>query len=348
MQEVVWQRFKSASDSVYNRRKDYVNNLKKELHDNLELKKQLVDDVAHFNEFDAEKISEWNDKTKEILDVQKKWETIGGLPREHAKEVNKHFWSSFKTFFNNKNKFFKKLESQRDENLVKKEDLVKRAEELMKSDEWEKTADTLKEFQQEWKDIGPVPEKNRNEIYRKFKSACDEFFNRRRDHSKEVESDYKVNLRKKDEVCAEIEKMVQDNDKNIDRFKELQVQYNSIGFVPRNTIKKIQKKFSRVTESFLNGFDLSESEKSEIRFAAEVNKLKSSPNADRRIQRKEVELRRLIGKFENDISLWKNNLEFFAQSKTADKVREEFNAKIDKASAQLKELREELKVLSKI
>jgi ribosomal protein L17 len=348
MQEVVWQRFKSASDAIYERRKDYVSSLKKELHDNFELKKQLVNEVAIFDEFDSDKISEWNEKTKQILEIQKKWESIGGLPREHAKEINRNFWSSFKTFFNNKNKFFKKLESQRDDNLVKKEALVKRAEELKNSDEWEKTADILKELQKEWKDIGPIPEKNRNEVYRKFKNACDTFFNRRREHSKEVESEYKVNLRKKEEICAEIEKMVRDNEKNIDRFKEIQVQFNSIGFVPRNTIKRIQKKYGRATELFLNSFDLSDAEKSELKFAAEVDKLKSGPNSDRRIQRKEVEVRRHIGKIENDIALWKNNIEFFAQSKTADKVKEEFNNKIEKATEQLKELREELKMLNKI
>ena len=348
MQEVVWQRFKSASDAVYNRRKDYVSGLKKELHENLESKKQLVEEVTKFNEFDSDKISEWNEKTKEILDLQKKWELIGGLPREHAKEINKHFWSSFKSFFNNKNKFFKKLESQRDDNLLKKEDLVKRAEELKESTDWEKTAEQLKELQREWKDIGPVPEKNRNEVYKKFKKACDTFFNKRREHSKEVESEYKVNLKKKEEICAEIEKMVQENDKNLDRFKELQLKFNEIGFVPRNTIKRIHKKFNHATELFLNSFDLSDTEKSELRFAAEVDKLKASPNADKRIHRKEVEVKRLISKLENDISLWKNNIEFFAKSKNADKVREEFNGKIAQATAQLEELREELKVLNKI
>ncbi len=348
MQEVVWQRFKSASDAVYNRRKDYVSSLKKELHENLESKKQLVEDVAKFNEFDSDKISEWNDKTKEILDLQKKWESIGGLPREHSKEINKHFWSSFKSFFNNKNKFFKKLEGQRDDNLLKKEDLVKRAEELKDSNDWEKTAEQLKELQREWKDIGPVPEKNRNEVYKKFKKACDTFFNKRREHSKEVESEYKVNLKKKEEICTEIEKMVEQKDKNIDRFKELQLKFNEIGFVPRNTIKRIHKKYNHATELFLNSFDLSDTEKSELRFAAEVDKLKASPNADKRIHRKEVEVKRLISKLENDIALWKNNIEFFAKSKTADKVREEFNEKIAQATAQLEELREELKVLNKI
>jgi len=348
MQEVVWQRFKSASDAIYNRRKDYVSGLKKELHENLDSKQQLVEEVAKFDDFDSDKISEWNEKTKEILDLQKKWELIGGLPREHAKEVNKHFWSSFKSFFNNKNKFFKKLESQRDDNLLKKEDLVNRADELKESSDWEKTAEQLKELQKEWKDIGPVPEKNRNEVYKKFKKACDAFFNKRREHSKVVESEYKVNLRKKEEICVEIEKMVEDKVKDIDRFKELQVLFNGIGFVPRNSIKKIQKKYNNATELFLNNFDLSDTEKSELRFAAEVDKLKASPNADKRIYRKEVEVRRLISKIENDIALWKNNIEFFAKSKTADKVREEFNGKIAKATSQLEELKEELKVLNKI
>jgi len=348
MQEAVWQRFKSASDTVYSRRKDYVNVLKKELHENLEEKEKLAETVSQYGNYTSDKISDWNEKTKEVIDLQRKWELIGGLPREHAKEVNKHFWSGFKSFFNSKNKFFKKLEGQRDDNLKLKEELVARADAIKDSDDWEKTAEALKGLQQEWKNTGPVPEKVRNEIYKRFKQACDTFFNRRREHSKDIEGEYKKNLIEKERICANIEKMVSNKEMELDRFKELQAKYESIGFVPRNAIKKIQKKFNYVTEQFLNVLDLSDNEKSEIRFAAEINKLKSSPNADRRIHRKESELRRMISKIENDISLWKNNLEFFAQSKTADKFREEFNEKIDKATDQLKELKDELKMLNKI
>jgi hypothetical protein len=322
--------------------------LKKDLNENLKLKMDLVEEVGQYKDFDSDKISDWNEKTREILDIQKKWERIGGLPREHAKEVNKSFWSNFKSFFNNKNKFFKKLEGQRDENLKLKEELVKKAEALRESEEWDQTAETLKELQKEWKNIGPVPEKFRNEVYKQFKAACDTFFDRRRSHSKDLEGDYRENLKQKEKICDEIEDMVDKGKMDTEKFKNLQLEFDKIGYVPRNAIRKIQKKYDSAVNRFLESVDLSGAEKSELKFAAEINRLKSSPNSDQRIQRKESELRRMISKLENDISLWKNNLEFFAESKTADKLREEFSKKIEDASAQLDELKEELKVLNKI
>lgn len=348
IQEEVWQRFKSASDAIYARRKEYVNELKKDLHENLDVKKQLVDEVKAFTGFDSDKISEWNEKTREILEVQKKWEKVGGLPREHARDVNKSFWSNFKTFFGNKSKFFKKLEGQRDENLQKKEELIVKAEEAKESEDWENTANLLKDLQKEWKNIGPVPEKMKNDVYKRFKEACDYFFDRRRAHSKNVEEDYRENLKKKESICDEMEAMTAEGSTEIDRFKQLQVTFDSIGYVPRNTIRKIQRRYENVVERFLSAVEIPDSEKSELKFTAEINRLKSSPNPDRRIQRKENELRRMINKIENDIALWKNNMEFFAESKTADKLREEFNRKIQDASEQLDGLKEELKVLNKI
>ncbi len=348
VQEEVWQRFKAASDAVYSRRKDFVADLKKDLHKNLEEKQTLVEEVSSFREFNSDQISEWNEKTRDLLAIQKKWERIGGLPREHAKEVNKRFWSNFKSFFNNKNKFFKKLEGLRDENLKLKEELITKAEELKESEDWENTANALKELQKQWKNIGPVPEKVRNEVYKRFKAACDTFFDRRRAHSKDIEKDYKENLKIKEEICDTIESMAEKGTGNIDQFKTLQMQFDKIGFVPRNAIRKIQKRYEQVTTKFLASIDVPDAEKSELKFTAEINRLKTGPNADNRINRKEGELRRLIGKLENDIALWKNNLEFFADSKTADKVREDFTRKIEDATKELNALKEELKVLNKI
>jgi hypothetical protein len=348
VQEEVWQRFKTASDAIYAKRKEFVGRLKKDLNENLKLKMDLVETVAQYRDFDSDKISDWNEKTREILDIQKKWESIGGLPREHAKEVNKSFWSNFKSFFNSKNKFFKKLEGQRDENLKLKEELVKKAEAFQESEDWDETAETLKELQKEWKNIGPVPEKFRNDVYKRFKAACDTFFDRKRSHTKGLEGDYRENLRKKEKICEEIETMVKKGEMDTKRFKDLQLEFDKIGYVPRNAIRKIQKKYDVAVNRFLETVDLPDTEKSELKFTAEINRLKSSPNSDQKIQRKESELRRMISKLENDIALWKNNLEFFAESKTADKLREDFSKKIEEASAQLDELKEELKVLNKI
>jgi len=345
-QEPLWQRFKAASDAVYAKRREFVETLKEELGKNLEVKAQLAEEVQVFTEFDSDRITEWNSKTKEILELQNKWTAVGGLPRDKAKAVNKRFWSAFKLFFNNKSQFFKKLEGQRDENLQKKQELLAKALEVKNSEDIDKAANVLKDLQKEWKEIGPVPEKKRNEIYAQFKKACDEFFDRKRGKNKEVEKEYAKNLKAKEAICEQIDNMAKNNEEDVEKIEDLIDEYNEIGFVPRNSIKSIQKRFTEALDNYTKSVkSLSEEERKELVYSAQYQKLKSSPNASRKINRKEHTIRKQIENLENDISLWKNNIEFFAESKTADKLKEEFDQKINNAREELKNLKQQLKVL---
>jgi hypothetical protein len=345
-QEGLWLKFKTASDRVYSRRKEYLDDLKSQLKQNADKKLELVNQVSEFTDFGSDRITEWNAKTRDILDIQKKWEAIGGIPREQSKQINKAFWSSFKKFFNNKSAFFKELENQRVENLQKKQALLEKAEALKESDDWDTTANTLKELQREWREIGPVPDKQKNEIYKNFKDACDVFFNRLRDRNKETESEFFDNLKRKEEICKQIESMAQSGSTDLDALNDLQDEFNSIGYVPRANIKEIQQRFTAALNKFVGSAEqLDEEEKEDLRMSIQLNKLKGSPNASRKIQRREVALRRKIDTLENDISVWKNNLEFFAESRKADKLKQEFNEKINEAREELSNLKKELRLM---
>ncbi|GAA0894057.1 DUF349 domain-containing protein [Fulvivirga kasyanovii] len=345
-QEALWQRFKTASDEVYARRKEFVEQLKSELEDNLKVKEQLAEEVQPFTEFDSDRIKEWNSKTKEILEIQKKWEAVGGLPRAKAKAVNKKFWGTFKTFFNNKSAFFKKLDAQREGNLEKKKELVQRALEIKDSTDWQKTAEEFKKLQRQWKEIGPVPEKQRESVYKEFKEAADHFFNNKRSKNSEVEKEFEENLRKKEEVCNRIEQLAKDNPDDLEKLRDLQDEYLDIGFVPRNSISKIKSRYSEVVDKFINNIEgISNEDRQAIRIENQVNKILSGPNADQKIYRKEQAIKKQISKVEHDISLWKNNLEFFADSKTADKLKDEFSQKIKAATNELKNLKQQLRII---
>jgi len=343
-QEAVWQRFKAASDKVYARRKEYNNELKKELKDNLKIKLEIAEEMQKYTEFESDKIKEWNAKTREILEKQKKWEAVGGLPRDKAKEVNKKFWSSFKTYFHRKNGFFKKLEGQRSENLKLKEDLVAKAEGLKENTEWDKTANVFKDLQAKWKEIGPVPERVRNEVYAKFKAACDYFFEHKREKSKGNIKEFEVNLEKKKSIIGEI-KVLANGTRDVEKLKDLQYDFYEVGFVPKAQIGPIQTEYNDALNEFLElAKDLDDKAKQEIIIENKVEKLRHSPNADKKIYQKENNLRKQIGKIENDISIWRNNLEFFANTKNAEKLKEDFNKKIDKADAELERLKQQLKI----
>jgi hypothetical protein len=344
--EAVWQRFKAASDAVYAKRDGYLQTLQQELQENLGGKGKLSDEVQEFINFQSDRIKDWNQKTKDILELQKRWEVIGGLPRAKAKDVNKKFWSAFKTFFNNKNNFFKKLDEERERNLQLKNELVKKALELKESSDWERTSSELKSLQQQWKDVGPVPEKFREKVFKEFKDACDHFFEQRRSQHDKVENEQAENLKAKEEICTILESHAAGRTGSQEVLHELQDKYSEIGFVPRKDINAIRQRYHEAVERFISSLPgLSEDEKGKLSLESQLSDLRNDPAADRKIYQKEQLIRKKITKVENDIALWRNNLEFFGRSKNAEKVKDEFNDKIKDATDHLKQLKEQLKML---
>lgn len=344
--EAVWQRFKTASDAVYARRDEYVQSLQQELGQNLDVKGQLGDEVQAFADFQSDRIKEWNQKTKEILDLQKRWETVGGLPRAKAKEVNKKFWSAFKAFFNNKNNFFKKLDEEREQNMHLKNELLQKAIDLKDSTEWDKTSNELKALQQKWKEVGPVPEKFREKIFMDFKAACDHFFEQRRGQQGRLENEQVENLKVKEEVCVELEKHADEGTATTELLDELQQRYGDAGFVPKKDIGAIRGRYHSALDKFIQAIpELDEEAKAKLSLESQISELRNDPMADRKIYQKEQAIRKKISKVENDIALWRNNLEFFSRSQNADQVRSEFNDKIKYASDHLKQLKQQLKLL---
>jgi hypothetical protein len=344
-QEALWQRFKTASDKLYDKKRSFLDGVKKRLEENMKQKQELCLKIEGFPEFNSDRISDWNQKTKEILALQEEWDRIGPAPREVAKDINKQFWGNFKSFFNNKGRFFEKLEKQRDENLKQKIALCEQAEAVKESNEWDETSDTLKKLQEDWKGIGPVPEAQRDSIYERFKAACDHFFNRKRNRKSSQDQEFEVNLTKKKEVCEAIEKMAKEKEADINKLLEQLDNWLEIGFVPRKSMNSIQDRIAKAIDTFINAMPISSDEKEKQRFNAQIKLMGNAGNSDRKMIRKEQTLRKRINAIENDIALWKNNLEFFAQSKTADKLRLEFNSKIAEATKELESLKLQLRVL---
>ena len=347
-QEILWKRFKDASDKIYEKRREKQEEMKVVLTKNLEEKLLLVEEVKPFTEFDSDRINDWNAKTEELMSVQKKWEAIGGMPREKSKIVNKEFWQYFKVFFNNKAAFFKKLEGLRKENLALKEALVKKAEELQGNDDFVATAEKYKALQREWKDVGPVPEKQRNDVFKRFKDACDAFFDAKRGHMKEVEDSYEENLQAKLALCDGLLEKSKEEANTIDAVNEFQSAFDALGFVPRKAIKLIHRKYAEAMEAFLNSVDLSEDEKQKYILKASLTKLKADPNGESILKKKEFDLKKQISKIESEINTLRTNIEFFSISSKASKFKEEFEAKIDKLDQKAKKLKNEMAVMRQL
>jgi hypothetical protein len=344
-QEALWQRFKAASDVIYSRRKEQLESQRKEQEQNVGVKVSLCEEAETYASFQSDKIAEWNDQTRQILDLQKRWEASGFLPREKAKEINKRFWAAFKGFFHHKNEFFRRLEAYREENLRRKVALCEQVEALKDSENMEATADKIKAFQMEWKEIGPVPEKHREAIFERFKQACDAFFDRRREQRNSTDREFEKNFAVKSEICEKIERMATEKSDDMAAFEALRTQWEQTGFVPRKNLHAIQQRYSNAVQSFLqNTQALSDNDRERMQLSAEVNLSRQNPGAMKNVQKKEQQLRKRITQLENDIAVWRNNLEFFANSKGANQLRTEYQSKIQSAEDEIGKLKKQVQL----
>lgn len=347
--ENVWQRFKAASDAIYEKRDAFVGQLQKDFQANLVIKEQIIEEIQKFADFTSDRIKEWNLKTQEILEVQKRWEAVGGTARNKSKDINKKFWSAFKGFFSNKNNFFKKLDGERERNLALKNEIVKKAQELRENHDWEKTANVMKDLQLQWKEVGPVPEKFREKVFQEFKEACDHFFNLRRTQFEKQDLEQEENLKLKESISAEIEKAAEEKTGSLEALHALTARFNEAGFVPKKSMASSKTRFQNAVDKYIASIQgATDDEKERASLEIQIGSLRDDPDADRKLYQKEQAIRKRIQKVENDIALWNNNLEFFGKSKNAEKVKEEFNAKIKEATDQLKQLKSQLKLLKTV
>ncbi|MBX9850583.1 MAG: DUF349 domain-containing protein [Cytophagaceae bacterium] len=345
-QEALWAKFKAASDKIYDRRKEHYAGLKKQLDENYKKKQELIEKIDHYSQFKTEKIDEWKSKTAEVLSLQEEWKKTGRIPKEKAKDASKKFWSACKLFFNNKNAFFKALEIQKEENLKLKIQLCEQAESLKDNDDMKNTASALKDLQKKWEGIGPVPIKMKEEVYKRFKAACDSFFNRKREQYAEVEKEFEGNLQKKITIIDKIENLAEQNEKNPDELKTIQEEWKNTGFVPKSEIKNINERYNKAIEKYISSLEsLNRGEKDDLKLALQLAVLKGSPMADKKLHRKESDLHKRISNLRKEIERYNNNINFLSKSSKADGLRQEINSKIQEAENELKTLENQLKVL---
>jgi hypothetical protein len=349
-QEALWEKVKASFDIIYDKKREQGEVNKQLQHEVLSAKVRLVETLKTFLEFSSGSINEWNAKTKEVLAVQEQWNEIkGGMPRNEGKTVTKEFWSSIKQFFKNKSAFFDKLEEERKANLALKEQLCEEVEAILEAGATEPSeTNRVIELQKTWRTIGHVPHKQKDSIYKRFKKAADGFFNSKRSGNAELEEEYEENLKAKQVICEEVEKLTEAGEIDLTKLTDFKNRFNKIGFVPRKNIKTIQARFIKTINDYVrasSNISSKEEEKLLLRNQVEVE-LKSGGGSSKSLGKQESDLSRKAKSLEDDISLWRNNIEFFGPSKGAEKMKAEFEKKIVKAEQELASLNEKLKLFS--
>ena len=347
--EKLWNRFKLALDKLYEKRREQQSGDDTIRGEVLNVKIEMVKVAEAIGSFKGANIPEWNTKTKELQELQDQWNGIkGGMPREKGKEVSKQFWAALKNFFNNKSEFFKTLENERGANLTLKNGMIEEVENMVKNEDFSAIAtNRVIELQKEWKSVGFVPEKFKNSIYEKFKNACDGFFNGKRNSSSSVDQEFEVNLAKKIGICEALEAAAAETP-DLNKLPEIKAEFSSIGFVPRKNMQDIQKRFVDAVNLFVKNSSISAAEKERMMMKTEKpaqgasggNRERTNFNNAASSGRNEnMDLKKKIQKIEDEIALYRNNIEFFARSKNAAALRAEIDIKIAKAEKELEKLK---------
>ncbi|WP_028667866.1 DUF349 domain-containing protein [Runella zeae] len=346
-QELLWQRMKTALDSLYDARRAQSEEQKQVLAQNYEVKSKIYETLVPYTSFNSNSINEWNDKTKEVVALQEQWVSAKGqMLREEGRELSKKFWATLKTFFHNKGEFFRQLEAKREQNLKLKTELCEAVEAILATGEDNSSnTDKVIALQKQWKQIGQVPEKFKDSIFDRFKKACDAYFDRKRAKNSEVEKEFVENLAKKQAICAKIEAGAKPGEANLNDLNAFKSEWSSVGFVPKKDMQGINKRYIDAVNSYVSAIGkLSTKEKEQVILENEVA-MATDGESIRSLQRKEGDIRRKMTQIENDLTIWQNNIEFFGRSKNGEKVRAEFEKKIIVAQKQLADLKHQLKIL---
>ena len=295
-------------------------------------------------------LKDWQEQTNAMNELFNVWRSIGRAPRKENAEVWTRFKGSMNTFFANRKEFLNSIKQEQMNNYNLKVDLCVEAENLKDSTDWRTTTQQLIRLQQDWKKIGPIPRKHSDKIWKRFRAACDEFFNNKSSHFSSIHENEQENLDKKKELIEKIKafEFGEDKSKNLDLLKDFQREWMEIGYVPMKEKEKVQKQFRVTIDARLDDLKISSTELSNASYATRMEAVKGSPDADR-VYRKEVGfLMNKISKLKDDIILWENNLGFFANSKKADILKQEFEQKLDLAKQDVAAMEAKVKYLRKM
>ena len=342
----VWNRLKKASDEIYKNKKEFFVDIKKTLENNLEKKNEILKKMVSFNDININNISEWKNKTSELLSLKDEWEKIGGVPKKDSKIINKEFWLTFKTFFNKKSNFFKELESSYNDNLELKLKLIEKVEILKESNNWKETTNEIQGIQKEWKNVGKVPIKMKDKIYKKFKSSCDYFFERKRFEDKDLINEYNSNYELKSDICNKLLELSNDSDFSSKNLIKLQSQYNKIGPVVKEKVKEINDMFDNSIKSLDKKIKLMDSnDLSVYNFNLELKDILNKPRYKDKLHKKEKVLKNKINKIEGEVKNLKVNIDFLKTSENANNLRKDYDKQILEASNKVDILKTQLDLL---
>jgi hypothetical protein len=333
--EAVWERFREASGRINRQHQSYFDSIKEEQKKNLDLKSELCEQVEALAKEPFTSRKEWNKASDKLLEIQKVWKTIGFAPKKNNTKVYERFRAACDGFFETKRGYYNQLKGEMELNLAAKNEICEAAEALAASDDWKGTSDALIALQKRWKEIGPVPRRHSDAVWKRFRAACDAFFERKNAHLSGVEGGYKENLEKKRALLAAAEARGTDGI-TFEDIKEFQRKWGEIGFVPIKQKETIAKQYKEIVDKMFATLRGGEQQRSMEKFRGRVASLKTAGSgATGRLRHERERLYGKVRQLESDIATLENNIGFFGHSKNAEAMIADVREKIVRAKEEM-------------
>lgn len=346
----IWDRFREATSKINKKHQKHFEDLKKSQRNNLEQKVLLCEKAEELSKLELGSHRQWDEKSTELIELQKMWKSIGYAPKKDNNKVYERFRSACDTFFSLKREFYALNKENMLNNLQMKTDLCVQAESLNESKEWKKTTEDLINLQRRWKEVGPVPKKQSDAVWKRFRAACDHFFISKSNHYKNLDQSFTDNLEEKKKLLKEVEdyKMSDDEEKNLRVLNDFQRRWSEIGFVPFKEKENLQEQFRQAINTRFDQLDINENKRNLLKFKNKINNILQKPKADVKLNQERERYLIRLQQLKSDIVLWENNIGFFARSKNADSMIEEVQNKIDNGKLSIKLLEEKIEMLDNL
>lgn len=342
VKDTIYEQFRQVIDQVFAAKQAYFDSLDAGRKENGEKKRALLSRLLPFKSYQADKARDWNDATTRLTEIQAEWKLIGPAPGDENTSLWQQYRDICDTFFKEKAAFFASFDKVRNENLKLKEALCEQAESLMDNSDWKATAEKIRQLQEEWKTIGPVHERFSNKVWKRFRAACDHFFNRREEQHHSRRSEEEGNLQRKREVLSQLAAMAQEENPNQAAYDNLRNTWREIGFVPIKEKDKVQKEYDEVTKSIYRKLREKESSMSLEERLAGI----SDPEQRREKVRQEIQfLQKKVQGHKETISQYDNNMLMIARGKSGDSLRAQIHARIAEENGRIQAIEGKIRLL---
>lgn len=345
LREQIWTRFKAASTVINKRHQQHFEDLRSKEEENLTLKTALCEKVEEISKLENKTASDWEKRSKEIIDIQNQWKTIGFAPQKMNVKIFERFRAACDDFFGRKSEFFKEMKQAYAANIEKKKALVEKAQALADSKDWKVTSDKLINLQKEWKTIGVVPKKIGDQLWHDFLNACNKFFEARNAANAGARNEERENLEKKRNIIEQIKGLVADAaNATREKVQALTDEYNKVGHVPYKEKDALYAAYHEALDAIYKELNISNKRRRLDDFKSNIRNM--AKRGEDAIDNERGRLTRRFEQLKQEIQTYENNLGFLnASSKKGNSLIDEMNRKVQKLRDDLELVRQKIKAI---